>query len=774
MLKLKKLTFILAALCSIASINAAEAPAFQLPTVSEINVEFSGYQNLSNEAVLAHIKTRIGDEYNQTVTSQSIRSLYQTGYFDSIRVRTQDTGDNEVILTYVLSTKPTVCEICFEGNSGIASSRLLKEICTKVDEALDGANLNADDQKLVEYYTKRGFSNVEVEHTVETNEDNGTARVCFSISEGRKVKIAEVRFCGHEPCEPKDLYPLMNTRKWTLMSFFNSKGRYQREVLQEDIAKLKQHYRDLGFLDVEIPESEIIIEHPIPSKACITLNIKTGKRYHVGEVSITGNTLYPTDRLMELVTTCKGDCFSPKNIDATEERLRDAYGQVGYLDTYAVAKRIPNLETGCIDLEYQITESDKYCVESIKIQGNCKTKANVILRELALAPGDVFDLVRMKSSQRRLENTRYFDEVSLIPEQSNIPGRRNLLIGVKEARTGNVTFGASFNSVEKVVGTVDLSQNNFDITNYKSRFQGAGQKFRLQARFGKRGNKLDLSFIEPWVCERELEWGINLYRHRTDYDSSRYNQTRIGFSTYFRKRLFDLVEGTLSYGLEEVDIFNVDEKERSVIKEEEGKRTISKLGFGLSYDTRDNYLYPTEGTLLEFNSALAGGVLGGATKYVQLDLTAANWFTLCDSPNVILLLGGSTGTIMSYGNQRIPFFDRFFLGGPDDIRGYNHRDVGPKDSTNEPIGGNTFFRFTAEATLGLIDLVRLAVFYDGGFVNASDLNWSVNNYNDNWGVGLRIFIMGAPLRLDWGFPLKGDGINDREPYQFNVSFGVTF
>lgn len=780
MFKILKLFLIFFSLIFISNIHGASD---DLPVINKIKVHFNKFQNASEEAVFAHIKIYEGQVYDQSMVTESIRSLYATSLYQLIRIQAEPLPDNRLDITFVLDPKPRISQLAIVGNQEVSTRRILKEIRAKIGGPVDESVLHFDVLTIKEYYYKRGFSNCEVCYEISTDESLGQASVCFKIDEGNKTRIQSITFCGHEPCKRSNLLDLMKTKEWGILSLITGKGRFREDIFYEDIETLRVFYRNQGYLDIEIADSDI----EIVQNEClvyITINIEKGIQYKVGNICLANNKRFTTEQLLTLLRIKEGDIFSPILIEASEEALRRAYGELGYLDSYAVAERKPNIETGAIDLQFIIHESDKVFVESIKIQGNTKTKSNVILRELALAPGDVFDLVRMESSEKRLQNTRFFESVSLIPEETNIPGRRNLSIAVNEGRTGNLQFSITFSSLELWVGQVEVSQSNFDITNYKHGFQGAGQKFRIKGRYGKKSNEIEISFEEPWVCERELAFGINLFRTEAKYLSDEYNELQQGVILYFRKRLWGLVDGQLAYTLQEIDIFNVDDDAPPAIERGEGKHTISKIGLALNYDTRDEIIYPNCGTNILLNSELAG--LGGSSKYVKLEATAAQWIPLAECGKQTLLIGGSTGTIMPYGGHKILFFDKFFLGGPDSLRGFEFRDVGPKERVRrkkkhhhrghhwEPVGGDTFARFTLEYSVKIIDSTRFAAFYDWGFVNRKALDWSPGNYNDNWGVGLRVFVLNAPMRLDWGFPIRGDRHNAKKKMRFNFSFGTTF
>ena len=386
-------------------------------------------------------------------------------------------------------------------------------------------------------------------------------------------------------------------------------------------------------------------------------------------------------------------------------------------------------------------------------------------------------MVKMRNSEARLRNTRYFDEVSLSPEQTDLPGRKDLRIEVQEARTGNLTFGAGFSSLEDGVVFVELTQSNFDLFNPKSFFQGDGQKFRLRLQLGSSSNEVAISFEEPWFLEKRLALGTEIFRTESDYVSSEYNELRTGMEIYLRKRIRGLWTGRLSYRLEEIKIFDVDQDEAPPdVLDEEGSRSVSKLGFNLTRDTRDSYLFTTKGNRISFVTQFAG--LGGETEYIRLEARGAQFFPLFDKSDHVISTIARAGTLIEYADDKVPFFDRFYLGGPNSLRGFEFREVGPKQQAAngnfEPVGGNSFGFFSVEYNYKLTDPLRLALFYDIGYVNSEENDFNTHDYNDNWGFGLRILILGSPLRLDYGIPINTDRQNDKDGNQFYFSFGTRF
>jgi outer membrane protein insertion porin family len=423
-----------------------------------------------------------------------------------------------------------------------------------------------------------------------------------------------------------------------------------------------------------------------------------------------------------------------------------------------------------------VDEGDRYNVESVVIEGNTKTKSTVILRELVLGPGDVFDTVRMKISKLRLENTRFFDDVNVTPQTTNIPGRKNLRVAVKEGRTGALTFGAGYSSLERATIFAEISQSNFDLFNARSLFQGDGQKFRIRVQLGELSNEIIISFEEPWFLQKQLALGYSLFRTSSSYVSTYYNEVDLGATVYIRKHLFELIDAQLSYTYQVIEIKDVSTSASPIIQAAAGNNTESKVGLQLVRDTRDKIINTTHGNRLEADLTMAGGPLGAENDYYKMEFRGSQFLELFETQTQVLSLIARGGVIQNYGKSTtVPYYDAFYLGGPDDLRGFQYRYVSPRDIYGEPIGGKTYGFFCSEYTIDIVDPVRFALFYDAGFVNPGSYDFSVGNFQDDFGFGLRLFVMGAPLTLDYGIPLRGDVFyNNKSGGQFNFSFGTRF
>jgi outer membrane protein insertion porin family len=753
------------------------------PVVGDIEIEFVDIRNVSDEAILARVQVREGMPFNQNLVDRSIRNLYATRLFDFIEARTENLPGGQVRVIFTVQARYKISSIEIEGAEKQKPRRLRREVTSRVGQSLDERRIRRDADSILEFYRDKGFTEARVDYRVDRNRETGQGAVTFLINEGQKLKIDDVEFVGNTAFSSRRLRGAMEVRRHWFLSWLTGSGKFDEAKFQEDLDRLRTLYLNAGYLDVSIPESNVTIDYPSARKMVLTIRIDEGRQYEVGQIRFEGNTIFATPILYGSLSLLPGDTFSPEKLDEDVERLTNIYGSVGYLDTMIRPERRANIETGAIDLIYNVRESERFDVESIIIEGNTKTKSIVIVRELALSPGRTFNLVYMKNSEAILRNTRYFDEVQLSPESTNVPGKRNLKIRVKEGRTGNFQFGAGFSSLESAVVFFEVSQSNFDLFKWRSPFlQGDGQKFRLRGSLGSSSNELVLAFEEPWLFERRLAFGFELFRRETDFNSTTYNELRTGIDLYLRKRLFGLINGQVSYRYEIVDLKDVSFAAPLLIREEaeNSPRSVSKVTFSAWRDTRNDLIFTTRGSRISLSTSFAG--LGGDTEYVKFEGRSAFFLPTFEFGDQVLSILGRVGSLWEYSDQSVPFFDRFYLGGPDSLRGFDYRDVGPV-SDNEPIGGNSYGFGSLEYSIKVADPLRLAVFYDWGFVNQDDFDFNPASYNDNWGVGIRLLVLGNPLRLDFGIPITSTTLRDANGNiifksdrgnQFNFSFGTRF
>jgi len=483
--------------------------------------------------------------------------------------------------------------------------------------------------------------------------------------------------------------------------------------------------------------------------------------------------------VVEAAVRKNGDPFTPKGLAKDTEMVEDFYGGRGYIDVTSSSRnltvvRIANTETGTMDLEFRIDEGQRSYIERIDIRGNTKTKDKVIRRELAVSPGELFDMVRVKISKQRLEGLQYFEKVDTRPEPTDAPNRKNLVIGVDEKKTGNLTLGAGFSSVDSVVGYVELTQGNFDLFKPPT-FTGGGQKFRLKVQIGTERQDYTASFIEPWFLGRKLALGVDLYYRELNYQSLNdfYDEVRGGAKVGLTRALgSDKLIGNISYTMEEAKIKLTSNGYSNAVpptitqEVAEGWSLLSRAKATLAYDTRGGGLLPNKGQRTELSGEVVGGPLGGDKSFYKLELHTG-WYFPGFFKGHVLEIVGSTGVAHAFnGDSDVPFYERYYLGGLYSMRGFKYRSVSPREGdvsndyySKEPIGGDTYWFASAEYSIPIIERLRVALFYDMGDVQAKPGHYDFSSYDSNYGVGLRLNLPIGPLRLDYGIPIKTDKYN---------------
>jgi len=798
--------------------------------IRSIDVQYSGPATVSKERILAQIRTAVGQPYSDQVVEDDIRNLYKTGTIQNVRIFAQPLEDGVKVIVAV-QTRQVLRELVIDGARKVSAKKLRKEIAVKLNSPVNEDELQKARQKIIDVYQSKGFTDISVDFRVEPiDEGKGTARVIYAVNEGVKGAVSRIHFQGNEHYSEKILRKQMKTRGKTMISFVDKSGRLDEVQLQQDLDSVKEFYQNHGYIDAEVSEAgrERIKNGPL----VITVGIREGTQYHVNKLSFAGYKETTEDRIRKIIKMKEGSVYSPKQLHDDAKALADAYGSGGYVDLVVLPQGTP-VGGGMIDVHYKIEEGNRSFVERINIIGNTRTKDKVIRREVLISPGDVFNTVRVETTKKRLENLGYFSKVETYPEDTGVEGRKDLVIQVEEKRTGSLNFGAGYSTIDQLIGFVELTQGNFDITNWPG-LTGGGEKFRARAQIGSQRKDFTVGLTEPFFLDRRLSLGGQAFYSDANYLSAVYDQRNYGFSVEMRKPIISWIYGILGYSLQNFDIYNVLDGASPEIQAEAGTTTRSAVNTSLVWDRRDNPFLSRKGERITISPYVTGGPLGGdeqvygwdaqATKYWRfpgdliflIDLEAAT-VDVWDSPETRLINGPAEvaqvkgqppGTEFPFTAEipNVPIFDRLYLGGSNNLRGFRFRDIGPRDSNGQPVGGQSMARGTAELTFPIIEKARGAIFYDAGFVNADSWDFgdetlvlprgpkglatlaydrfhnitpppnllgpraTFDSLGSDFGVGLRLDLPIGPLRLDYGFPIQTSFSGHHGHLNFSVGY----
>src|SRR5215813_4346865 len=611
-----------ASLCTLftAVIARAQAPPSPPgpPVIRAMEVEYTGPATISKEPILAQMRTKVGQVYTNEIVEEDIKALYKTGYIKNVRIFAQPQGDGVKVIVAV-QTRAIVREIEITGAERGKPKRLRKEIKVQLNHAVDEKALEESREKMIELYQAHGFNDVSIEFRVDPiDEKRGTARVVFTVNEGVKGAISQIRFEGNAHVSQQVLRKQMKTRGRTLIYFMDKTGRLDEVQLDQDLDKIREYYQNHGYIDVEI--KEVRKDRTPKGPMIITIVISEGPQYHVRKLTISGYQAAQGERIRKLLKMKEDSVYSPKGLHDDAKAVADAYGSAGYVDLVITPEGSP-AGPALIDVTYNIEEGVRSFVNRVNIEGNTRTKDKVIRREVLVAPGDVFNTVRVDTTKKRLENLGYFAKVETYPEETDIPGRKDLTILVQEKRTGSLSFGGGFSTVDKLVGFAELTQGNFDLFNWPS-FTGGGQKFRLRIQYGTERKDLVLQITEPYFLDRRLSLSFQAFCTEANYLSAEYDQRNYGFSFEAKKPINSYLYGSLGYMLQDVDIFNVDPSASEFIAAQAGSFVESKIFSSLVYDSRDNPLLSRKGQRVTLSPFIAGGFLGGDVQIYGWDLEA--------------------------------------------------------------------------------------------------------------------------------------------------------
>jgi outer membrane protein insertion porin family len=737
-------------------------------------IEIKGNKSISVNKIMSQLKTQIGSAYQENIASDDLKRLYLTGYFSDVKIDTQDYKDGIKVI-FTVSERPIIEKIAFTGSKQrvFKSDQLKESLRSKESQYLDYPKLAEDVKTLKNLYEKKGYGKVTIDYKTDIDKQTNKAKVEFNIDEGIRQRIRVIYVEGNTSFSDQRIRRLIKTKSaW----FFNP-GVLKEEVLKEDIERIKTFYHKEGFIDADVD-----YEYKTDPKArfiYLTLKITEGKKYLVGSLTIRGNKDITEEDILAKIKECApGKIFSREALKQDILSVQGLYFDRGYISAYVQDITSLNTYTGRIDIVLNITESEIAYVDKIKIRGNVKTKDVVIRRELRIRPGDRFDGGKLRRGKERLQNLGFFEEVSYDTEDTAVPNKKDLVVDVKETKTGMFSFGGGYSTVDHFVGFAEIEQKNFDWKNWPY-FTGGGQDLKLRASTGSFTQGFDLSFTEPWIMGYPLSFGFDLYNssHKRDSDVGYgYDEEVTGGDLRLGKEISEYLRADLTYRYDNIDISDISENASGDLKDEAGKNTISSTELGLTYDSRDNVFNPTKGNVLGGSIQVAGGPFGGDKDFWKFFGRVSHYFPLfTGSVFEMRVRVGIADTYSESKSNKIPIYDRFFAGGAYSIRGYRERKIGPIDPVSgDPLGGNSLFIGNLEYTYPLMSFFKLAAFYDVGNVWSKTNDFGSGGLKSGAGVGFRLKTPIGPVMLDYGIPLNKAPGEDRKGggrFHFSMSHG---
>ena len=708
-------------------------------------------------------------------------------------------GVDTVNLTVKLLLLPKVTQVVIKGNNYSTTDFLLQKLTLynllmqyNLDVSEQRKDLNSlvlldyevmakDKNVLYNYYLEKGFNDVKVTHKIEKSLSDNSVKVIYNIDEGKHSKTDEIVFHGNKFFTNKQLVRTMEGRPSMWRHLFGA-GYLNEEILQQDYQTIERVYIGEGFLDFEIKEvKKTYFDNDEYVK--LDIYVDEGVRYKIGKVSLAGNKAVATEELEKLIKIKTGDFYRRNDVNKTIFLLREPYRGKGYADIKILKKE--QEKDGIVDIVFQIKEGEITRINDINIVGNKITRDFVIRRELTLHPGDMGDASKIAVSQRRLQGLGFFESVTILPIKSEVEGKSDLIVKVKERPTGSISLGVGASDQDQVSANFSLSESNFSL--YKP-YRGDGQRFVFSATASSQRSNYNILFSEPWLFNERISYTFNAYRNERLF--RRYDRTKIGVTNALRSQ----VPGTqswqqiLRYRFEEVLIDDIHITASPEIVREKGSDYISALSLTYRRQTIDRGNRPTRGSIFSLSAEWQAKLLGSSNDVYTLSATYKTFWQPTQS--TILRLRTNFKTVDSYNDGRVAIYNRYTEGGLTTIRGYNFRDVSPVDINNDPIGGNSSFTGSLELEFPLVNRQAIAVkgdiapvdkawirgvlFTDFGNVWEDSFDWQFDNINVTIGVGFRIDIPGfGTMVLDFARPTENK-LNHTRGGEVHFNFGYNF
>ncbi len=746
--------------------------ALYAASINDILVKSATSRLVSQDMVRSNMTMQIGDEFSPETLSEDIKTLYATKQFDDIEAKVEPTNTGSVTITLTITPKAVISEIVFQGNSLISTKKLRREVDLKENEIQDEKLLSEDLQALYDLYRNKGYHDTTIKQQVVPLEDSHHLKVVYEINEKSRYKTRGVDLIGNIVFSDRQLEKMMETEV-SLLGYIFPAGYFDETELQNDIDSIKNAYWDKGYLDFKLSKIDRYITKD-GKDIHLTLFLEEGPQYSVKDISISGNTEFSTEQLTEIISLQSGEVYSSGQERRDINAITNKYSHKGYLDCYVLPDRSIESENNTASVEYIIREGTAYTIRNINIAGNHITKDHVIRRELRIHPGDVSDISKIEASKTSLQNLGYFENVDILPVSTEENDKKDLNVNLDEKLTGQLLFGAGFSSTDNLVGTIEVSQSNFDLHDFPG-LRGGGQRMRLRAQFGSSRQDYVLSFTEPWLNDKPLRFDFEIWS-RTTSSNREYDQDSKGSSVAFTRRLKKKFwRQSFGYRIEDIDINDIEGDYSKLFRDaEEGGDLVSAFTLGFVRDHRDRVILTSSGSRISINSEFQTEAIGSYSNLYKLTLSADKYYPIFKK--TVFKISGEIGQVDNVSGDTPRIFDRFFTGGANSIRGFKERDVGPVDPDNEePVGGQSILLASVEVTTPLYEkTVMGSIFVDSGNVWKDEFDWTPSELNVGVGAGLRLFLPIGAIQLDYGWPVSREQKHLGTGGRFHFNLGYNF
>lgn len=778
---LNKTALCLVLFCSIV-ILSTPSPAQEIQ-LKEVRVQ--GNLRVEEDGIRLHLKARAGDPFNQAAVDQDVKAIYRMGFFDDVKAELSPEG----VLTYSVKEKPYIREVKIQGNAQLSKEKIETALGISPRAILDRDKVAEGTERVKKLYGEQGYLNADVHYSISLVENN-QAIVNLSIEEGDRLLVQKISFEGNRAFPDSELKGLMATKEKWFLSFLTNRGVLDRDILTNDLAILSSYFYDHGYINHRLDDPIILKQR---DGIEVVIRIEEGEQYRVGKVEIGGELIEEAETLLKKMELTTGQIFRGSRLRGDIASLSEIYSDKGFAFAQVEPVTKVNAEEKKVDIALVITRGPPVYFNRVMIAGNTKTRDKVVRRELEVGEQELFSGDKIKKSRNALQRTGYFEDVQLTSKKTDQVDTVDLLVDVKEGPTGTFSIGAGYSSGDNFIFTTSVTEKNLF---------GRGQSINATFDLGTVRQDFNLSFTEPYLFDSPLTLGVDAFNTRREFNEFTSGKTGTGVRTSYPLKRLDLpyfrrpsgddgytspggdyppyieyTRGGMSYELTREKIGGIQSGAAASIRDEKGISWTSSLTPGLSYDSRDHFFNPTQGTNAALAVKFAG--LGGDNNFLKTDAKGRWYYPLLKDANwggtYTAALGGALGYGVGFkerlnGKKNLPLFERYFPGGMNSVRGFRERSLGPREG-DDAVGGDKQAVLSAELLFPIMEQygLRGVAFYDmGQAFKKSDSIFNFGEFRRSIGVGGRWLSPFGPLRVELGFPLNKKSGDDTSVVGFSL------
>ena len=728
------------------------------------DIQVQGLERISSGAVFSYMPLDIGDRFDTDRSSELIRSIYKSGFFDDITL-----GRDGDVLIVKVKERPAIADISFEGNKDIETDQLeeaLKQADIARGRVFNRSVLENLERELRQQYFSRGKYNLKIDTDVTELADN-RVDINIKISEGVVTKIKRVNIIGNQRFSDEELMGDFGSGVpgwWALLS---SKDEYSKQKLAGDLEALRSFYLDRGYVNFNIDSTQVTIT-PDKKDIYVTINITEGEKYSLSDIKFSGDLVFPEEELQKELTLAPDETFSRARISSSTKALKDKLGSEGY--AFAEVDVIPQLgdKDNTAALNFQVKPGKRVYVRRINFYGNSKTRDEVLRREMRQMEGGWYSTPKVNRSRVRLQRLPYIESVNL--ERKRVPGRDDLVdldVTVSERFAGSFSANVGYSQEQGFVFGLGLNQENAF---------GSGQRLGLQLNNSKSNTVYSVSFTDPYYTLDGVSRGFTAFYRKTNAEEANvaaYLADRWGLGVNFGVPLteYDYIRFNLKY--ESTEITTTSETPQEIhdfIAANGDNYSLFLLSSSYTHDTRDRTIFPNEGNLQRLK--LEATAPGSDLDYYKLSYRSLWFWPLNDAYTF------STMADVAYGGNyndttELPFFEKYYAGGIRSVRGFRSNSLGPLASTEDPFGGD--FRVLANAQLYFPapfaqenKSARMSLFFDAGNVFADPDDFEASELRTSVGLAFEWLTPVGPLTFSFAETLNDEPGDNTQSFQFSI------